>query len=48
MEMARLFFQLLTNQNFTLEIVTFFNTHTLEMTRRNVLLELGSGREVLR
>lgn len=48
MEMSRLFFQLLTNQNFTLEIVTFFNTHMLEMTKRNVLLELGSGTEALR
>jgi hypothetical protein len=48
MEMARLFFHVLTNQNFTLEIVTFFNTHIVEMIRRNVLLELGSGREALR
>jgi hypothetical protein len=48
MEMSRLFFQLLTNQNFTLEIVTFFNTHMLEMTKRNVLSELGSGTEALR
>jgi hypothetical protein len=36
------------NRNFTPEIATFFNTRILEMTRRNVLSELGLGKKVLR